>query len=109
MEINLDAISVTHNEAARRFEATVDGHRALITYRRLPDRIELQHTEVPPPIERHGIAGKLTRTALDFARANHLRVAPLCPYVSIFLREHREYHDLLSPGDLQKILSAEPL
>lgn len=107
MELNLDAISVTHNEAAHRFEAIVDGHLALITYRRLPDRIELLHTEVPPPIERHGIAGKLTRTALDFARANHLRVVPLCPYVSSFLRQHREYHDLLSPGDLQKILSAE--
>lgn len=105
MELNLDAISVTHNEAAHRFEAAVDGLRALITYRRFPDRIVLQHTEVPAPFEGHGIAAKLTRTALDFARANHLLVVPLCPYVSSFLRRHREYDDLLSPDDLQNILS----
>ena len=105
MELNPDAIAVTHNEAAHRFEATVDGLRALIAYRRLPDRLVLQHTEVPPPFEGHGIAAKLTRAALDFARANHLHVVPLCPYVSSFLRRHREYDDLLSADDLQKILS----
>lgn len=107
MELNLDAITVTHNEAAHRFEATLDGLRALLTYRLSPDRIVLQHTEVPPPFEGHGIAAKLTCAALDFARANHLRVVPLCPYVSSFLRHHREYHDLLSSEDLQKILSTE--
>ena len=106
MELNLDAVAVTHNEQAHRFEATVDGLRSLLAYRLFPDRIVLQHTEVPAPLEGHGIAAKLTRAALDFARANHLRIVPLCPYVSSFLRRHSEYHDLLSPGDLQKILSA---
>jgi uncharacterized protein len=109
VELNLDAIAVSHNDEAHRFEATVDGLRALLTYRLFPDRIVLQHTEVPAPLQDHGIAAKLTRTALDFARANHLRVVPLCPYVSSFLRRHREYHDLLSADDLQKILSAEPV
>ncbi len=105
MELNLDDVVVTHNEEAGRFEATVDGLRSLLAYRRFPDRIVLQHTEVPPPLERKGLAAKLTRTALDFARANHLRVVPSCPYVSGFLRKHREYQDLVSAGDLQKILS----
>lgn len=106
MELNLDAVAVTHNEAAHRFEATVNGLRSLLTYRRYSDRIALLHTEVPAPIEGRGIAAKLTGAALDFARANHLRVVPLCPYVSSFLRQHHEYHDLLFPDDLQKILSA---
>lgn len=107
LELNVDTIAVIHNEEAYRFEAIVDGLRALLTYRRLPASIVLQHTEVPPPFGHHGIAAKLTRAALDFARANHLRVVPLCPYVSSFLRQHREYHDLLSPDDLQKILPAD--
>jgi uncharacterized protein len=105
VELNLDAVAVTHNELAHRFEATVDGLRSLLAYRLFPDRIVLHHTEVPRPIEGQGMAAKLTRAALDFARANHLRVVPLCPYVSGFLRKHREYHDLLSSDDLQKILS----
>lgn len=105
MELNLDHVVVTHNDEARRFEASVDGLLSLITYRRFPDRIALLHTEVPAPIEHNGIAAKLTRTALDFARANHLRVVPLCPYVSAFLRKHREYQDLVSADDLQNIFS----
>ena len=105
MELNLDAVAVTHNEPAHRFEATVDGLRSLLAYRLFPDRIVLHHTEVPPPTRGHGMAAKLTRAALDFARAHHLRVVPLCPYVSSFLRKHREYQDLVSSADLEKILS----
>ena len=105
MELNLDAVAVTHNEPAHRFEATVDGLRSMLAYRLFPDRIVLHHTEVPPPIQGHGMAAKLTRAALDFARAHHLRVVPLCPYVSSFLRKHREYQDLVSSADLEKILS----
>ena len=105
MELNLDAVAVTHNEPAHRFEATVDGLRSLLAYRLFPDRIVLHHTEVPPPIQGQGMAAKLTRAALDFARAHHLRVVPMCPYVSSFLRKHREYQDLVSSADLEKILS----
>ena len=101
MDINLDNISVTHNETARRFELLVDGVRALLTYRRFPDRIVFDHTEVPRPLEGHGLAAKLARFALDFARATHLRVVPLCPYVSSFIRKHPEYQDLVSSDDVQ--------
>jgi len=105
VELNLDTVAVTHNEEAHRFEVNVEGLRSLLAYRLFPDRIVLHHTEVPPPIEGQGMAAKLTRAALDFARAHHLRVVPLCPYVSSFLRKHREYQDLVSSADLEKILS----
>lgn len=104
MELNLNDVVVTHNEDAHRFEATVDGLRSLIAYRRFPDRLVLQHTEVPSPLQGQGLAAKLTRAALDFARAHGLRVVPLCPYVSRFLGRHPEYQDLLSRNDLQQIL-----
>jgi hypothetical protein len=105
MEVNLDDIIVTNNEEAQSFEATVEGLRSKLTYRRFPDRIVFNHTEVPPPLEGKGIAARLTSVALDFARANHLRVVPLCPYVSSFIQKHREYQDLVSAEDLQKLLS----
>jgi predicted GNAT family acetyltransferase len=105
VELNLDDLVVTNNEEARRFETSGAGLRAFITYRRFPDRIVFQHTEVPAPLEGKGLAAKLARTALDFAHANHLRVVPVCPYVSSFIRKHREYQDLVSGGDLQKLLS----
>jgi len=105
VDLNLDSITVTNNEEAQRFESQVDGLRALLTYRRFPGRIVFNHIEVPPPLESKGLAAKLARTALDFARANHFRVVPLCPYVAAFIRKHAEYHDLVSAEDLQKLLS----
>ncbi len=105
MDLNLDSITVTNNEEAQRFEAQVDGLRALLTYRRFPDRIVFNHIEVPPPLESNGLAAKLARTGLDFARANRFRVVPLCPYVAAFIRKHAEYHALVSAEDLQKLLS----
>jgi len=105
VDVNLDDVTVTHNEEAQRFELLVDGHLALSTYRRFPGRIVLNHTEVPPPLEGHGLAAKLARFALDFARVSHLRVVPLCPYISNFIRKHPEYQDLLSSEDLEKLLS----
>ena len=100
-----ETVNITNNEEAQQFEAQVDNLRALLTYRRFPGRIVLNHTEVPQRLEGKGIAAKLARTALDFARANHLRVVPLCRYVSLFIRKHTEYHDLVSAEDLRKILS----
>jgi predicted GNAT family acetyltransferase len=106
VNVDLNNLPVTHNEAARRFELLVDGARAFLTYRRFPDRILLLHTEVPQPFEGHGLAAKLSRSALDFARANCLRVVSLCPYVSSFIQKHPEYQDLVAPDDLRKLLSS---
>ena len=105
MDLNLDNVTVIHNEEARRFELLIDGQRSLLTYRRFPDRIVFDHTEVPEPLEGHGLAAKLSRAALDFACANRLRVVPLCPYVSAFIRKHPEYQDLVSSDYLQKLQS----
>ena len=105
MNLNLDNIAVENNVAAQRFEAIVEGQRAVLTYHRFPNHISLDHTEVPESLRGNGLAAKLTRTALEFARANHLRAVPLCPYVSRYLVKHPEYQDLLSPDDWQRILS----
>ncbi len=105
VDVNLNNVAVTHNEEAHRFELYINGLRALLTYRLSPDRMVLLHTEVPQPLEGQGLAAKLTRFALDFAREKHLRVVPLCPYTSSFLRKHKEYQDLVSAEDLQKLLS----
>ena len=105
MEFDLDHATVTNNEEAQRFESNVGKLRALITYRRTTGRIAFLHAEVPPPLQGHGLAAKLARAALDFARDHHLQVLPLCPYVSSFIKKHREYQDLVPAAQLEKILS----
>jgi len=38
------------------------------------------------------------RGALEYARANGLKVAPVCSYVREYMRRHKETHDLLAEG-----------
>ncbi len=105
MQSNLEGGTVINNEQAHRFEAIVGGNLALITYRLFPGRIVLDHTEVPALLEGKGLAAKLTRAALDFARAHHLRVVSLCPFISSYVRRHPEVQDLVSQADPQRLLS----
>jgi uncharacterized protein len=105
VSVDLNNVTVILNEEAQRFELFADGLRALMTYRRFPDRIVFVHAEVPGQLEGHGMAARLSCFAFDFARANHLRVVSLCPYVSSFIRKHPEYQVLVSSDDLQKLLS----
>ena len=95
MEFALDKVQVTHNESARRFEAVVHGLTAFIVYKMLPGRMVIQHTEVPPELEARGLAAKLTRAALDYARSKEFEVVPACPYTAAFIAKHPEYSDLL--------------
>jgi uncharacterized protein len=105
VEVNLDNVNVIHNKVASRFELHVNSLQSLLTYRCFHGLIVFDHTEVPEALEGHGLAAKLAGAALDFARANHLRVVPLCPYVSNFIHKHMEYQDLVSSNDLQKLKS----
>jgi predicted GNAT family acetyltransferase len=59
------------------------------------DVITFRHTEVPPALSGHGIASRLVRRALEFARAQGLKVVPRCPFVSAYMAKHSEFNDLL--------------
>jgi len=89
---------VTHDEAAQRFEARIDGQLAHCDYRRQGALLVLHHTEVPPRLQGQGIAAKLVAAALDWARAQGLHVRPACSYVARYMREHPQTQDLLEPA-----------
>src|SRR5215470_3309815 len=85
---------VVHNRAAEQFELRIGDALCVLQYRRRDALLIIYHTEVPPPHEGRGLAARMTRAALEFARAENLRVEPRCPYTVAFLRKHREYLDL---------------
>ena len=95
MEINLDDVIFHNDESHGRFEAKVYGLTAFIKYRRSDETVTYVHTEVPAELEGQGLAAKMTRAALDDARAKGLKVVALCPYVAGYIRKHAEYQDLL--------------
>lgn len=86
---------VLDNREASRYEATVDGEAAFLTYERRKSSIVLVHTDVPRSLRGLGLGGILARHALDAARAEENRVIVQCPFVQAWLRRHPEYSDIV--------------
>jgi hypothetical protein len=98
MDIQPENITVVNNEAKGQFEANVNGHLGVVEYRRVKDRIIFTHTEVPVALEGKGVASKLAKTALDFAKNEGLTVMPLCPFIAGYIHRHPEYRPLVLEG-----------
>jgi hypothetical protein len=85
-----DTRQVTDNQAASRFELTVDGQLAELRYRRNGKRLVLVHTEVPPELEGRGLGGALVAAATERAAREGLTVVPLCPFARDWLARHAD-------------------
>ena len=90
-----DAMEVTDNREAQRFEAEVDGLIAYAQYQLGDGEITFTHTEVPGEFRGRGIGGQLAASALEAARERGLRVKALCPFIARYINDHAEYQDLL--------------
>ncbi len=86
---------IRNNTTLHRFELDVDGRTAAAYYQLSPGVITFTHTEVPQELSGHGIGSRLVHGALEAARAQGLKVAAKCPFVSAFIAKHPEFGDLL--------------
>lgn len=86
-----DATSeIQHDPEKQAFTLSVDGRIGELHYGRSTGAIHFTHTYVPPELRGRGIAERLTRHALQYARDNHLKVVAECSYVVKFLERHPE-------------------
>jgi predicted GNAT family acetyltransferase len=90
-------VSVQHRPDAGCFELLLDGHRCELDYRLQSGVMAITHTGVPRALEGRGLAARLVQAALAHARAEGLRVRPVCSYVATYMRRHPETQDLLEP------------
>jgi predicted GNAT family acetyltransferase len=88
---------VVMNEAAHRFEVTLEGDAAFAEYRLSGDHITLPHTVVPDAFAGKGVGSALAKAALDYAREHHLKVKPSCTFMASYIAKHPQYHDLVHP------------
>ena len=86
--------NVRDNTARNRFELDADGHVAFSNYRRIDGILSILHTEVPKELEGRGIGSALIRGVLDSARAQGLKVNPVCPFARAYIERHPEYAGL---------------
>ncbi|MBI1281259.1 MAG: N-acetyltransferase [Anaerolineaceae bacterium] len=94
MEIDLSTLEVVHNPAQKRFEIQLGDQIAMVKYVLGSSEIIFTHTEVPEEFEGHGIASKMAKTAVEYAKAQGLRIRPICPYIAAYIKRHPEYHSI---------------
>jgi predicted GNAT family acetyltransferase len=88
---------ITLDEDAGRFEVPVEDNKAVLKFRKVDDRtLDYVSTVVPPEARGRGIAGKLVRHALDWARDGGYEVIPTCSYVQSWIERHEDYQDLVA-------------
>ena len=97
------AVEVEDNRERSRYEAFVDGRRAgYSNYRRRPDLIALDHTQVDERFEGLGVGSALAVRALEDARAAGIAVLPYCPFMNEYLQRHPEYADLVPESQRER-------
>lgn len=88
------SLSIAHDPTTGRFVTEADGHIGYVEYQLSDGVMTIAHTVVPPQIGGRGIAGALVEAALQYARAQGLKVVPSCSYAATYLDRHPQYADL---------------
>lgn len=88
-------IEITHNQAANRFETSIDNQTGYISYQERDGKLVYDHTIVPQALGGRGIGSELVKHALDYAHEHNKKVIPQCSFVSSYISKHPEYQDLL--------------
>lgn len=83
------------HETKGRFVTTVDGHEAELTFSKMSaNRIIADHTGVPEALKGQGVGLSLVQALVEDARANGIKIVPLCPFVKAQLARHPEWSDV---------------
>ena len=99
-------VVVAEDRDARRFDIVVGGEQAgAAHYRQHGDIRIFTHTVVLPSFAHQGLGGILARAALDDARAAGYLVVPQCPFIEAYIREHREYLDIVESSQRARFVS----
>ena len=94
---------IVMNAETERFELTLEGHTAFAEYHLEPGVLVLPHTVTPPDLGGRGVGSALAEAALGYARANHLKVKPFCPFIAGYIMKHPEWQDLVHDDLRQKL------
>lgn len=59
------------------------------------DRIIIDHTEVSAALAGKGVGKQLVSKAVEFARANNIKIIPLCPFAKSVFEKVQDFNDVL--------------
>jgi uncharacterized protein len=85
----MEDLLITNNIEARRFQAVLGGHLALLNYQVRGGVFQIDYVYVPVGYRGRGIAGQLMEAALTYARSAGLKVVPVCSYAQAYMTRSR--------------------
>ena len=95
-------MDIRHNRQTGQgaFLAMENGHNVgKLTYVYVKEKtIRIDHTLVHPSQRGKGLAHRLVKAAVDYARAEGLSIVPICSFAVADFKRHPEYADVLAPS-----------
>lgn len=77
---------VEHQTEKSRFVINKEGYECVLDYQREGDSVDFNHTFVPSELRGQGLAEKIVREGLAWAKAENLDIHASCSYVQKFLK-----------------------
>ena len=69
---------------------------AELTYFKTDGIMTIDHTEIDEKLRGQGIGEKLVQAAVDYARANGLKIKTACPYAQKIIDRTPEFQDVIA-------------
>lgn len=59
------------------------------------DKMIIEHTEVSDELRGQHVGYDLVAAAVEYARAHHIKILPLCPFANAVFKKKKDYEDVL--------------
>ena len=87
---------IRHLADENRFEMAFEDGMVWADYARNGDTLAVLHVEAERPLRGSGAAGIFMEALANHARDKGLKLRPICSYAAVWLRRHRDHHDVLA-------------
>ena len=91
-------IKQVENENESAFIYEVEGNKLaeMVYTMSEPSKMVILHTEVDESLKGQNMGKKLQSALVDFARTNHIKVVPVCPFARAMFRTMTAWRDVLA-------------
>lgn len=83
-------------DTGERYEMDEEGETSYADYRKTGDRLYIDYVFSPLPLRGTGASGRLMAALSADARAQGLKITPICGYAAAWLRRSHEFRDLVA-------------
>lgn len=59
-----------------------------------PHKMIIDHTDVDESLKGQGVGLEIIKTAVAYARANEIKILPLCPFANAMFKKYAEFREV---------------